>query len=199
MGETDAPVDHDRVAGCSGDGMIAGGRLTLILLPDDDHRSVELTQDLLCIVCRAVIDNDALKAGVLQTRDSIEAAVDPAAALIGAHNHRSRRPGAIRREREVCEHPTHAHERRLGAPITAREPKAPVGHFAGSGVPLIGPGVHEDPGTSAGKRRADLCRQRSGLRFLAMSDAVKTDLAHDERPVTRDVVQPFEVRRQVCR
>src|SRR5207244_11312598 len=84
-------------------------------------------------------------------------------------------------------------QRWLGRPIGARQAEGPGLAVVTVPVPLVRPGEHERPGASRRHRRADLPIEGLRLGVLAVAQAVETQLAHEERPVAGEVLQPGEI------
>src|SRR5256886_17456042 len=79
-------------------------------------------------------------------------------------------------------------------PIDAREAEPPVRDVMAVPIPLVGPGEYEHAGAPARERRAHLPVERPRLGGFAVAHRVEAQLAHDERPVTGDVLEARQVR-----
>src|SRR5205807_5108865 len=99
-------------------------------------------------------------------------------------------PGLVRGERNVGERVPHRAQRRLGPPVPAREPEVPVINVGAGTVPFVGPRIDEGAGATRGERGTDLPVQDSRLYRFAVPPAVEPDLAHEERALAGQRVQP---------
>ena len=84
-------------------------------------------------------------------------------------------------------------QRGLGGPVDPGEAEGPVLHVVAVPVPLVGPGEHEDAGTAGGERAPRLPGERARLDALVVAEAVKPELAHEERSVAGEILQTGQV------
>jgi len=139
-----------------------------------------------------VHDNDFI-VGVLEPSEPLEAVADGGRPIIGAHHDRDARPRHARREWRLRERFVDSFQRGLRRPVGARQAELPVLDVVPVPVPLVGPSEHEHAGAAGGERRPHLPVERSRLGALAVAQAVEAQLAHEERPVARDVLEAREV------
>src|SRR5439155_1146416 len=102
-------------------------------------------------------------------------------------------PREGRGERHIGERLAHRGQRGLRFAVAARETEIPVVHVGSRSIPLVGPRVHERPGTAGGERAAYLPVEHAGLDVLAVAPAVEPELGHEEGAVTREGLQAREV------
>ena len=72
--------------------------------------------------------------------------------------------------------------------------EGPVINLRASAIPLVGPGENESTSTACRESGSKLGVERTGLRILAMPEAVKSDLAHNKRSISRHVLETRQVR-----
>src|SRR5439155_12333800 len=123
-----------------------------------------------------------------------EAVADRAGAAAGADENGDTRPGQLWPERDLGERLAYSIQRDLGRPVGARQAERPLADLLAVPIPLVGPREHEHAGATGGERRPYLPVERPRLSTLAMAEAVEPELAHDERPVSCDVLQARQVR-----
>jgi hypothetical protein len=132
------------------------------------------------------------KSGIVDARERLEAARQPALAVVAAHRDRDARPGA-----GAGAVPGEAAgdrvERRLGAAPAVDEAEVPVVDVVATAVPLVGPGEDERARAARAHRGGDLPLEDGRLLVLAVAAAVEADLRHHERLVAGLVVQAREV------
>ena len=141
-----------------------------------------------------VVHHDDLEVGIVEPAQPRAAVADGAHPVVGADDDRNAGPALLRRERDVRERLTHRPEGGFGRAVDGREAEAPIRDITPVAMPLVSPGEDEDAGAAEGERGADLPVQRLGLPPLAVAHAVEPELAHDQRAVAREVLQPRHVR-----
>jgi hypothetical protein len=146
------------------------------------------------VVGRSVVHDDDFVIGVFEPLQPFEAVPDGARAVVRADHHRYARPREARCERRFGERLAHRVQGRLGDAVGACQTEAPVLDVVTVPVPLVRPRENEGARGSGGHRRTELPIEGSRLRALAVAHAVQTQLAHDERPVAGEVLQPSEIR-----
>ncbi len=158
-----------------------------------DHPHAEASRDVGGGVGRAVVHDDDLVRRVLQPAQPLQRVADRAGAVVATHDGRDHRPLAVLGTRQLGHHVAHRPQRGLGGAVAPGEAEGPVLDVHTAAVPLVGPGEGERAGHAAGEDAAELRLQAAGLAGLAVAQAVEADLAHEQRAVTGDVVQPGQI------
>ena len=193
-----------------GDHVSGGGLHTDIPRPREaailrlDHAHLVLSRDRGRRVRRAVVHHDHLEVRILDLHQRLQARAQRPLAVEGADHDRNSRPAARGLERRAPERGAHRAQGGLGPAVPARESKVPVVDLLpalGGGdigqvrdVPVVGPREHERARAAGGQRGPDLPVQHGRLLELTVGAAVDTDLRHDERQITAEVVKPRDVR-----
>ncbi len=181
----------DDVPGGRGEPRVARvGEPTILGL---DQAAVVLPGDRGTPVGGPVVHHDHFVIGVGEAAQPLEAVPDGARAVVGAHDHRHPGPRQRRRERNLHERLAYRRERRLGRAVGAREPERPVSDPLAVPIPLVRPGEHEHSGTAGCERGADLPVERARLHLVAVAQAVEPELAHHQRAVAGEVLEPGDV------
>jgi hypothetical protein len=150
-------------------------------------------------VGRAVVDDDHLVGGVREPREPVEALADRGGAVAATDDDRDARPGigvrvaGRRGQRQLRVGGARRRERRRRTPRAVDEPEVPVEDVRPARVPRVGPGEQERAGAAACEARAHLRGERARLRAAAVAAAVEPELAHHQRPLIREVLQPRDV------
>ena len=170
---------------------VAGRAQSAILLRD--HAHVVPLRDRAGRVRRPVVDDDDLEVRVVDPRQRLQGVGDGPGAVVGADDHRDGRPSDVGWEGHVPEGARGGPERRLRAAVATRQPERPVVDVRTRAEPLVRPGEHDDAGAAGGKGRPHLPVDHLSLESLAIPEGVEADLAHENRPVAGDAVQPRQV------
>ena len=141
----------------------------------------------------SVVHHNDLVIRIGEARQSLETVADGARAVVRAHDHRDSGPREARRKRHLGERLPDRAQRGLGRPVDPREAEGPVLHVVALPVPLVGPGEHEDAGTAGGERAPHLPGERARLDALVVAEAVKPELAHEERSVPGEILETGQV------
>jgi hypothetical protein len=145
------------------------------------------------LIDRAVINHDDFVIRIVEIFERGQGLADGPFAVATANDHGDPRPAAIDRERHVCKPGRDATQRLLGLAIPRREPEFPVRDVVTFAEPLIGPGINKSTGASGFERSCDLPVERFGLPRFAVTSAVESELRHNERAFTDEILQPGKV------
>src|SRR5687768_3498767 len=89
---------------------------------------------------------------------------------------------------------SHCLKRGFRLPIPRRQSEIPIFNLQPAAVPLVGPGKYKGARAPRLENRADLPVQYLCLVLQPIAPAVQADLRHNERPVTRQILKPRQIR-----
>ena len=201
------PVGIDARVGVGiGDDLSRGFRQTdvarraqpLVRRIDDAHARIT-AGNLAGAILRTVVDEDDLEVGVREPLEGREVVVERVSGVVGADDHRHARPRLLLlgRKRRVRERRRDGDRRGLQGAIAIDEPELPVVDRGPAAPPLVGPRVRHDAARAFFERGADVHRRDLGLSRFAFADRIGACLGEEQRFVSRDVLQPRQVRAQL--
>ena len=173
---------------------VPGCAQPLVLGPDEPE--AELTRDRSRLVGGAVVDDDHLHVRVVDLEQALAGAPDRLRAVVRADDDGNARPGPLRERRGRVRGPN-CPQRWLRPPLPVGEPEVPVVDVVSAAVPLVRPREHERARAPGGEGLRQLPAQALGLLLEPVAPAVEPDLCEEKRPVSGEVLQPSEVRREL--
>jgi hypothetical protein len=118
---------------------------------------------------------------------------DGLGAVVRAHDDGHPRPCPVR-ERRARVRSLNRSQRRLRSPLPVGEPEVPVLDVVSAAMPLVGPREHERARAAGCERVRQLPPEAVRLLGEPVPGAVEADFREEKRPVSREVLQPSEVR-----
>ena len=189
---------RDDLAAGPGETAVARGAEPPVRCLDEAHLRMP-ARDLSRAVLRPVVDEDDLVIGIHQPLQRGEAVFERVGGVVRAHDDRDPRPRLphLGWKRGIGKGRGDGDRRGLRVAVAIDEPERPVVHLVAAAPPIIRPCECHRTARAFLERRADVHRGDVGLPRFALPDAIRAGFGEQQRLVTGDVLEAYEVRPQL--